>query len=110
MAEPVPPQLAKKVMLLNHFEAHLKRLSSQRSSPEVASAQHALEARLQPLGTLQAPGLHVHRYLRTEAAHVFRLSNRTLQVADSSKPSSFTPLAASRPPCRQQELLSLLRP
>ena len=110
MAEPVPPQLAKKVMLLIHFEAHLKGLSTQRSSPQLASAQHALEPRLQPLETLQAPALHVHRYLHTEAAHVFRLSNRTLQVVISSKPSFFTPPAASCPPCSQQELLTLLRP
>ena len=110
MTEPVPPQLAKKVMLLIHFEAHLKGLSSQRASPKLASALHALEPRLQPLETLRAPGPHVHRYLHTEAAHVFRLSNRTLQVAMFSKPSFSTSPAASCPPCRQQELLSLLRP
>ena len=113
MAEPVLPQLAKKVMLLIHFEAHLKGLCSQRLSPEVASVQNALEARLQPLETLQAPGLHVHRYLRTEAAHVFRLSNRTLQVAVSLKPSFSTPPTvnvlpvANRSCCSAQALRSV---
>ena len=110
MAEPVPPQLAKKLMLLIHFEAHLKGLSSQRSSPVLASADHALEPRLQPLETLQAPGLHVHRYLHTEAAHVFRFSNRTLQVATSFEFSFSTPAAVWCPLCRRPVLLALPRP